>query len=204
MKFQVDRKKLELIVHTIIDECEPVELGQVKLHKCLYYADMLSYLNSGRPLTGATYKKRPFGPTCEQLLETVDRLVDSKKITCTSTNYYGYRKSEYTSLETPNSKALNANESQLISRTIQFVCRNHTASSISEFSHDIVWHSVEMGQHIDYALAINMIPVSDRPEHEIWADRAIQEIASERRPRKPSTLEGRTGGTLRARMASRN
>ncbi|MGO4836011.1 Panacea domain-containing protein, partial [Rhizobiaceae sp. 2RAB30] len=59
------RDKLRAAVLHVISSCKPDRLGAVKLHKVLYYSDMLSYLDTGKPVTGAEYRKRPFGPTCD-------------------------------------------------------------------------------------------------------------------------------------------
>jgi hypothetical protein len=59
---KVDLQKLKDVVHYICAQCRQDELGNVKLHKILYFADMLHFLGSNRPLTGVEYQKQSFGP----------------------------------------------------------------------------------------------------------------------------------------------
>ena len=72
---QFDLAKLKDVILYACSRCEPSRLGAVKLHKILYFSDMIYYANVGAPLTGATYRKRPMGPTCDQLLATLNELV---------------------------------------------------------------------------------------------------------------------------------
>ena len=59
---QFDREKFLEAVHYICTHCDPRELGRVKLHKILYFADMLHYVGYGRPLTGEEYQKQNSAP----------------------------------------------------------------------------------------------------------------------------------------------
>ena len=64
---QFDRRKLLSVVHCICATGPVEELGRVKLHKILYFADMLHYAARGQPLTGVEYQKQPFGPAARHL-----------------------------------------------------------------------------------------------------------------------------------------
>src|SRR6266849_9373459 len=61
-QIQFDRAKLLDVVHYVCAKVPVPELGRVKLHKNLYFADMLHFAATGRPLTGVEYQKQPFGP----------------------------------------------------------------------------------------------------------------------------------------------
>ncbi|MGH6874164.1 MAG: type II toxin-antitoxin system antitoxin SocA domain-containing protein, partial [Aestuariivirgaceae bacterium] len=67
---QFDREKYKAVILYTCVRCEAHQLGSVKLHKVLYYADMLHYAHVGAPMTGSTYRKRPHGPTSDELLQT--------------------------------------------------------------------------------------------------------------------------------------
>ena len=56
-----DEDKFSKVVHSVCSKCEPDRLGNVKLHKILYFADMLNFAASGTPRTGADYVKQRFG-----------------------------------------------------------------------------------------------------------------------------------------------
>src|SRR5581483_3592229 len=95
---QFDKAKLKALVHYVAWRCQPHELGAVKLHKVLYYTDMLHHIYAGNPFTGATYRKRPRGPMCDQLLGVVRDLAKDGALEVTAVPYFGYRKTEYRAL----------------------------------------------------------------------------------------------------------
>ena len=201
MKTQsLNANKLEDAIRLIISQCEPHELGQVKLHKALYYADMLTYLKCGKAITGATYRKRPFGPTCDAMLPALAELEAKGDIEVKKVNYFGYEKKEFTQLAPTNMTILDEEEISTLRYVTDFVCKSNTASTISDFPHDIVWESVEMGQDIPYTLALNWIPTSEDEEAKIWAKKEIEAGVTQRRSKE---MEGHPFGTLRDRMAAR-
>ena len=89
---QFDRAKLKTVILYICSKCEPSQLGVVKLHKALYLADMLVYAYVGAPITGATYRKRALGPTCDQLLAVLRELSKEGVLEIREVEYFGYRK----------------------------------------------------------------------------------------------------------------
>lgn len=202
MRQQTNMAKLKDTVRAIIDQCEPSELGQVKLHKALYYSDMLNYLATGESITGSSYKKRPFGPTNESLLFVLDELKQSGELEVREVDYFGYTKREFHKRNRPNISTLSEKEFEAIKEVVNFVCRQHSASTISDFSHDIVWESVEMGQDIPYHLALSWIPVNYSEDSQRWADKAARELADGRRS-EASKMDGHPRRSLRERMESR-
>lgn len=160
--FQFDRVKFKDVVHFVIAEAERTfgvdRLGNVKLHKILYYSDMLRYLEVDQPLTGAEYQRQKFGPTARYLSKFLSELSIEGLISVTATNYFGYPKKDYRSLIVPNTNRLSPDEISLLTTMTAFVC-GRTATEISEFSHDDVWKSVRMGQRIPYFAAFALFPV---------------------------------------------
>lgn len=199
--YTLDYTKLKDAIRLIIDQCDPADLGQVKLHKVLYYSDMFSYLGRGKPITGATYKKRPFGPTCDHLLVALRDLVSEGDIEIRETDYFGYKKKEFHKRAHKNFVSLDSDEIGVVVDVVDFVCKRNTASTISDFSHDIVWDSVEMGQDIPYYLALSWIPSSEFEAANDWADEVVCEVADSRRNENELASHPRT--TLRERMAAR-
>lgn len=198
-RFNLDRKKLKDAVGLIVESCGPNDLGAVKLHKALYYADMLSFIESGVPITGATYRKRPFGPTCDMLLNVLPEMESEGRISISESNYFGYKKKEFSSLQKTNFPTLSEREADLLRTVADWVCKGNTAKSISDFSHDIVWEMVEFGQDIPYHLAINWIPSEVSPETFEEAEQIWKECENTR-PVRASDLESGSPTALRKRM----
>lgn len=177
---QFDRAKFKAVVLYVCSHCEPAALGAVKLNKALYYADMLHYLDAGSPLTGATYRKRALGPTCDQILPALRELEAAGEIQITETFYFGYRKKEYQALVEPDVERLSGRARALLDEVIDFVCRNNTAKTISDFSHSTPWEIVEFGEVLPYHNALLLIPNQVSRESFDWALEQASDIETAR------------------------
>jgi len=175
---QFDRNKLKAVVLYTISRCEPSKLGAVKLHKVLYYSDMLRYADTGNSITGAIYRKRPFGPTCEQLQSMISEAVEQNLITVRSVSYFGYVKKEYKVTNIIEFDELSGDEINLIEEVINFVCHENSAKSISDLSHGRPWESVEFGEEIRYNSVYHMFPAEVSAEAIDWASQQVDDIAN--------------------------
>ena len=182
---QFDKNKLHsLILHTI-SNCAQDRLGAVKLHKVLYYSDMIRYANIGNSITGSTYRKRPFGPTCEQLQQALSEMTAKKIIEIKNVEYFGYLKKEYVSLVSEGESYLSKDEVELIDEVVGFVCNQNSARSISDLSHGKPWESVEFGEEIRYNSVYHMYPTEVSPEAMDWAAGQVHEIENTKSQSNP-------------------
>ena len=177
---QFDRAKLKAAILRASRKAGPENLGATKLHKVLYFFDMVQFAKSGSPATGATYRKRPFGPTCVQLLPTLKEMADEGLIEIREADYYGLRKMEYHPQQSEDRGVLNKAENALLDRMIDFVCKKHSAKSISEFSHKLPWEMVEFGDEIPYESALLLFPSETSPEAFECVEEGLGEIEAER------------------------
>lgn len=152
-----DRTKLKAAAHYICSKMKPDELGNVKLHKILYYADMLSFADCGIPLTGADYIKQQFGPTARLLSSVLAELAKEGKLRIESRKYYGFEKRDYVSLTEPDRTVLGNAGILLLDEMIEFA-RDRSASELSELSHNVAWQSADMGERIPYAAVLGWQP----------------------------------------------
>ena len=195
---QFDREKLKEAVLYIAEKCPAENLGAVKLHKVLYFADMLRYVDTGTPFVGATYKKRPKGPTCEQLLSVTNELRNQKDLSVKIVDYFGYEKREYNPLRKAQKDRFNADEIELLDELIDFVCRDHTAKTISDFSHQLPWELVEFGDEIDYNSAFLLFPDEVSEEALAWAEHEASKVEAERSKKDP--VDCRNAADFRRRV----
>lgn len=159
--------------------CEPHRLGAVKLHKVLYFADMFWFAVTGTPLTGSTYRKRPHGPTSDELLPVLRQLSENGRIRIDEMNYFGYMKKVYITTENVDLSVFSDIETSLVNDIIQFVCYNNTAKTISELSHDKPWQSVGFGEVIPYHSAYSLFPSIVSEETIEWAEREVRALETE-------------------------
>jgi hypothetical protein len=180
---QFNRAKFIALLLYICATADPHRLGAVKLNKVLYFADMIWYALTGMPITGAGYRKRPNGPTTDNVLPALRELQRSGAIEIEEIDYYGYRKKVYRATEAPDKSHFADEEISLIDDVIQFVCYNNTAKTISEFSHNRAWEMAEFGAEIPYHTAFALFPSEVSEETIEWAVSVAQEIEAERSKR---------------------
>lgn len=177
---QFDRAKLKAAILRTCRKAGPTKLGATKLHKVLYFLDMVQFAATGAPVTGATYKKRPFGPTCVQLLPTLREMTNEGSIEIRDVEFHGLRKTEYHPQQSEERHVLNKDETALLDRMIEFVCNKHTARSISDFSHKVPWDVVEFDEVIPYESALLLFPADTSPEAFEAFEEELEEIEAER------------------------
>lgn len=175
IEIEFDREKFIDVVHYICHHCSPEELGRVKLHKILYFSDMLSYLDTGVPLTGAEYQKQGFGPTARPLKAALDNLERERRIQISVRDFYGYRKYDFVSLVEPATNRLSEDERRLVDKVIDFVCVR-TASEISELSHSLPWQCADMGKRIPYFSAFGLLPAEITDEDLAWGEQEARRV----------------------------
>lgn len=161
---QFDREKMRAVILRTCRSCRPEDLGAVKFNKVLYYLDMLTYANERRAVTGATYRKRPNGPASDQLLFSLREMTKSGDLDVKDVDYYGYIKKEYSALAQEPEGVLTERERDLLDEVIDFVCRQNTARSISDYSHSLPWEIADMGGEIPYRTAMLLFPMDVTPE----------------------------------------
>lgn len=174
-----DRAKFKALVHYVCYKApNPKKLGATKLNKILFYADMEAYLQRGRPISGEIYVKRQHGPAPRHVQEVLEELKAEQAILISEASGYGiytgqYRQRRFYPVRKPDLSIFDGLEVELVDEIIHVICERHTARSISERSHDVVWESAEMGEEIPYytAYAQFLRPVND--EVRAWAQARI-------------------------------
>jgi uncharacterized phage-associated protein len=181
-----DRDKFTAVVHFVCSKADPGVLSNVKLHKILYFADMMHFMYQGKPLTGVDYLKQKFGPTARHLSAALNSLKTEKKIEIRERDYFGYTTKDYVSCVAPQAGLLTNTEVALLTDVIDFVS-GKSAKEISELSHDVAWQWAELGERIPYAAALALVPEEigdeDLQSAKAEARRIRPQIETERRDR---------------------
>lgn len=166
-------EKFKDLVHYICHMADRDELGATKLNKILWYSDMVTYINRGESLTGSVYIKRQFGPVPKDVLRALDDLSVEGKMFVRDVSYFGNTKREYISLAEPDINRFDAPEISLVANIMHDICHHHTAASISEAAHDIIWKLAGIGEEIPY-YAIYGAQLGEITEEDIqWAKKSI-------------------------------
>lgn len=145
----LDREKLLAAVHWICANSDSEKLGKLKLHKILYFADMLYFAASGAPMTGVEYQKQKFGPTARHLTWALKELQARGLISIEAVSYWGFLKYKFVSLKEFSSNRLSDREILLLKAIVGDLV-DRSAEEVSELSHRAPWELVEFGETIPY------------------------------------------------------
>lgn len=173
---QFNRAKMCAVILRATNGFRPSDMGAVKLNKVLYFVDMVHYAHFRQAITGATYRKRPNGPTTDQLLFVLREMQQDGQVKIDDVEYHGYWKKQYTPLKAEPSGLLNAEEQSLVDDVVDFVCRQNSAKTISEYSHQMPWEMAGDGGIIPYSTAMLLLPMQVSPEAFDAASKGIAEI----------------------------
>jgi hypothetical protein len=149
------------------------KLGATKLNKALWFSDSFAYRMNGRPITNSTYIKQKYGPVPKRILSVLNELHKEEKVLIRESPYYNYIKRDFVAMKAAPSSAFSEQELWIIDHVIGWVCQEHTASSISEFSHDNVWEAAVEGEEIPLYAVLSAFDGEITEEDKEWASRVI-------------------------------
>lgn len=146
--------KFKNILLYILEKCAgKANVGETLLYKLLYFSDFNYYELYEEHLSGATYRKLPFGPVPQKLDSVISSMITNTQLKRVLTDYHGFKQIRYLPLEKPDLSTFNAREKDVIDKVIDQYS-DWSAAAISEYSHkDMPWLATEEGEIIDYELA---------------------------------------------------
>jgi transcriptional regulator with XRE-family HTH domain len=162
--------KLKNVLLYILEHCAgKPNMGETVLNKLLYFCDFNYYEIYEEHLTGARYKKLPYGPVPQKLDSIINLMIDKGQLKRIKTEYHGFPQTRYLPLEKADLTQLSAAEKTVIDDVIRQMS-DWNANKISEYSHrDKPWKATEEGDYIGYNLVFYRRPpfsVREYPEDE--------------------------------------
>jgi len=128
-------------------------VGETVLNKLFYFSDFDYFELYEEFLTGAEYRKLPYGPVPQELDTILIKMEEDGEIKTVKTRYHGYLQKRYIPLVSPNLKELKASEIHVIDQVIHKL-GDYNASDISDYSHkDLPWLASDESEIIHYELA---------------------------------------------------
>ncbi|MBK9257246.1 MAG: DUF4065 domain-containing protein [Saprospiraceae bacterium] len=161
-------QKFKNVLLYILEHCAgKPNVGETVLYKLLYFCDFNHYELYEEHLTGAKYRKLPYGPVPQKYDTIVKQMIAEGQIQRVQTEYHGYPQTRYLPLEKADLTELMASEKEVIDKVIEQMS-DWTAAMISDYSHkDLPWKATEEGQDISYNLSFyREIPYSVRVYNE--------------------------------------
>ena len=156
--------KFKNVLLYILERCAgKPNVGETVLYKLLYFSDFNYYELYEEHLTGATYRKLPFGPVPQKLDTIIGQMIKKGQLQRVKTVYHGFPQTRYLPLEKADLTELRASEKEIIDRVIEQMS-DWSAAAISNYSHkDMPWLASKEGEEINYELAFyREVPYSVR------------------------------------------
>lgn len=175
-KQEFNKDKFDQLVLYICSKVEnPADLGAVKLHKILWFSDLANFARCGRSIAGDNYIKMPQGPFSTHAEKAVKRLERAALLAERQMPVYNCTQRQFFATGKADLSAFSADEISIVDDMISAIVRNHTASSISEFSHTRIWEIARDREAIPLStvFAINLANIDE--ETLGWAADAIDD-----------------------------
>lgn len=167
---EFDQRKFSLLVQYVAWKVGKHDwFGATKLYKVLWFADARLFVLRGKPITGETYIRKRYGPAPKHI-EPILKQLEGEGIIRTSREGDLRR---IVATYSPDMSTFSSEEMQTIDYWINHIDREHTATSISEESHDYAWGIAKMGEELPlYAILANRIREPDDAELERLKEKA--------------------------------
>lgn len=153
------KDKFKNVILYILEKCgAKPNVGETVLYKLLYFADFNFFEMYEEQLTGATYRKIPFGPAPQEFTKIAEEMVGSGEIKKDAIDYYGKRQKRYLPLTKADLTKLQASEKEILDKVIDQLS-DLNATQISDYSHDDTpWKVTPDGEVINYDLVFYRTP----------------------------------------------
>ncbi len=150
---EINVGKFKNVLIYILERCAgKPNIGETVLNKLLYFCDFNFYELYEEHLTGARYKKLPYGPVPQQMDSIINQMIEKGLLTRIKTEYHGYSQTRYLPLEKADLSQLSATEKTVIDNVIQQMS-DWNANKISDYSHkDMPWLATAEGDFMSYNL----------------------------------------------------
>jgi transcriptional regulator with XRE-family HTH domain len=146
--------KFKNVLLYILERCAgKPNVGETVLYKLLYFSDFNYYELYEEHLTGAQYRKLPYGPVPQKLDVIIRQMMEEGMLQKVKTEYHGYPQTRYLPLKKADLTKMRASEKEVIDKVIEQMS-DWSAAMISEYSHkDLPWEITDNGRDISYELA---------------------------------------------------
>jgi transcriptional regulator with XRE-family HTH domain len=145
--------KFKNVLLYILERCAgKPNVGETVLYKLLYFSDFNYYELYEEHLTGAKYRKLPYGPVPQKLDAILKQMIINNELKRVKSEYHGFPQTRYLPLTKADLTKLLASEKEIIDRVIEQFS-DWSAAAISNYSHkDMPWLASKEGDEINYEL----------------------------------------------------
>ena len=152
-------EKFRNVLLYMLEKCAgKPNVGETVLYKLLYFVDFNYYELYEEQLTGAEYKRMPYGPVPQRIKSILSSMTRNGDLQQLNTTYHDKPQTRYVPLTKPDLTTLKASEKVVIDSVLEQMS-DWNASKISAYSHgDKPWKATEPNKPINYELAFYRTP----------------------------------------------
>jgi transcriptional regulator with XRE-family HTH domain len=150
---ELNISKFKNMLLYILERCAgKPNVGETVLYKLLYFSDFNYYELYEEHLTGAVYRKLPYGPVPQKLDTIINNMLKAGQLERIKVPYFNKTQTRYIPLINADLKTINGAEKDVIDKVIEQYS-DWSASAISSYSHnDMPWLATKEGEEINYEL----------------------------------------------------
>jgi hypothetical protein len=169
-----ERNRFRALVQYICWICEnPRALGTIRLNIILWYSDRNVYLESGRPITGATYIRQLKGPQARPLQPMLVELEKDGVIARRPADRSGGVDLLF-AIQRPDLTGFEPEEISIVDKVTRVICAEAHGSIPHQTAHDRVWQVAQIGELLPYFTVFAGQPGDILPADITWAMRELQ------------------------------
>lgn len=149
MQREQDVPKLKDAMHYVIARAGTRPgFGATKLYKVLWFAETRMFTLHGQPIYAAEFIREKHGPVPRLAMPLRDELEDEGRIKVWQDRFYDRKVWRFKSLIPAPTDRFSAEELATLDYWIRHIDEDHTATSISDVSHDYGWAIAAMGERL--------------------------------------------------------
>ena len=166
-----DRDKFKAwVLYAIWRTSHYESFGATKLNKALWFPEARSFQAYGKPITGETFLRDKYGPRSKHLAEILLELEADSQIEPFEEHLGNFIVKRHRVLVPAPISTFTKEELGLIDWWIHHIAEDHSASSISRFSHDYAWEIAEIGEELPlHSFLASRIRPPQSDEEKLWA-----------------------------------
>lgn len=176
---QFNRTKFKaLVLYIIWRAAESRDFGATKLNKVLWFSDARSFEAYGKSITGETYVRQKFGPVPRHIMPVLSDLQQDDLIEVSTERYFDFEVTRYMTHQPADTSMFSTDELGLVDWWIKHISEDHTATSISEKSHDYAWKIAKLGEELPFHAFLASRIRQPRDDELEWARSAAEDLES--------------------------
>lgn len=143
----------ELLVYIAEKSKDDPKLGDKKLNKLLYFADMTAYRRTGKPITGAAYQHEEHGPIARPL-KKARRSLKGKRLAVKKREYHGYPQTVTVALDDPDPSVFTEEELAIVDEILD-AYKDMDGKEMEDIAHqEPGWQMTVDGEAMPYRYAL--------------------------------------------------